>query len=141
MNAVVSGFDIIDMGPEKEPAFGQAGDGNAGMMKRQQFLGTEIFLAIEKIAVGCAEREVNDSCPSIALYEHEDADPQEKDDLRHPEQEVDPGELSQDIPAGQHEDEDIEGHEQQAPKIESWRLLAAEMTDGMGQDEGAGYQV
>ena len=133
MNAVVSGFDIIDMGPEKEPAFRQAGDRNAGMMKRQQFFGTEIFLAIEKITVGSAEREVNDSRTSIALYEHEDANPQEKDDLSHPEQEVHPGELSQDIPAGQHEDEDIEGHEQQAPKIESWRFLTAKMTDEIGR--------
>jgi len=141
MNTVVSCIDMIDMGPEKKPAFGQAGDGNTGMMERQQFFGAEIFLAIEKIAVGCAEREVNDSCPSIALYEHEDADPKEKDDLRQPEQEVHPGELSQDIPAGQHEDKDIERHEQQAPKIEGGRFFAAKMTDGVGQDECTGRQM
>ena len=46
MNAVVSGMDMIDMGPEEKPAFGQAGDGNAGMMERQQFFGAEILLAI-----------------------------------------------------------------------------------------------
>ena len=141
MNTVVSCIDMIDMGPEKKPAFGQAGDGNAGMMERQQFFGMEIFLAIEKIAVGGAERKVNDSRPSIALYEHEDADPEEKDDLRQPEQEVHPGELSQDIPAGQHEDEDIERHEQQTPKIEGGRFFAAKMTDRMGQDECAGRQM
>jgi len=111
MNAVISYLNVIDMGPEKKPAFGQPGDGNAGMMKGEQFFGAEVSLAIEKIAIGYAERKMNESRPSVALYEHEDADPQEKDDLRHPEQEVDPGELSQDIPAGQHDDEDIERHE------------------------------
>ena len=141
MNAVVSGMDMIDMGPEEKPAFGQTGDGNAGMMKRQQLFGAEIFLAIVKIAIGCAEREVDDSCPLIAADEREDADPEEKNDLRQPEQEVDPGELSQDIPAGQHEDEDIERHEQQAPKIKGGRFFAAKMTDGVGQDEYTGRQM
>ena len=91
MDGVVACIHTVDIRPEQEPAIGQAGDGHAGMVEGKALLRPEAFFAIEQIAVGDAEGQVDGPGPAIALHEHEGPDTKKEDDLDDTEEEVDPG--------------------------------------------------
>jgi len=138
MDGVIKGLDIIDMGPEKELALRQPGDGDPDMMKRKQFVRPEAFFAIEQVTISNAQAEMDAGRHPIPLRQHHQTDPQEKNDLDHPEKKVDPGQLSQDLAADSDQEKDIQGNDQHAPEIKAGRLLPVEMAEGMGQDQEPG---
>jgi len=131
IDRVRMGLNIIDMRPEQEAALRQTRNGYACMLKRKEFNRPEALLAIEKITIGHAQRQVKDPRPAIAFYQHQRPDAKEKNDLDQPEKQVDPGQLPEYIPAGQHQDKNIERNEQLTPEKKRRQFLAAKITNGM----------
>jgi len=84
---------------------------------------------------------VDDGDDDMALHEHDGADAEEENDLDDAEEEVDAGHLAEDVLTGEDEQEDVEGDDQLAPEVEGMGLFAAEVADGVGQDEEAGGDV
>jgi hypothetical protein len=74
----------------------------------------------------------------VPFVDHQYADAEEKDDLHTAEEEIHFGKLTQQVPAGQYQQEDIQGNEKEAPEIQGVGILAAEMAKGMGQQQGSG---
>jgi hypothetical protein len=141
MDGIIKGLDLIDMGPEQETAVGETGDGDAGMMEGKQLFGAESFLAIEQVGIPNTQAEVDDGDYQVALQEHDGADAEEEDDFYETKEEVDLWQLAEDIFASKDEEEDIERDDQLAPEIKGMGLFAAEMTDGVGQDEDSGGKM
>src|SRR5258707_3749599 len=126
------------MGPIKEATFGEGGNGDAGMMKRQRFGMPEGTFAVIEIAIPDGEQEVDDSGEFIAFEEHQHSDAKEEDDLDKAKEKILFGELAEQVAAGYHQQEDVQGNDQETPEIKGVRGFASEMTDGMGQEQDAG---
>jgi len=122
------------MAPEEEAAFGQPGQGDPDVVQGELFFSPEAPFAIEKIAVPEAKGEVYDGCGPIACQEHDQSDAQEKNDLHQAEEQVYPGEQEQ-VPACQHQDEDVHGYQELAPEIDGGHFLPVDMAKGMGEDK------
>ena len=136
-NGVVAGFDVIDIAPKEEAAFGQSGYGNADVVQGELFIFPEASFAIEKVAVSDAKGEMYNGCGPIARQEHDQADAQEENDLHQSEKQVYTGEKEQ-FPACQHQDKDIQGNEELAPQIDGGCFLPVDMTKGVGEDKKGG---
>ena len=117
VNGIIKCLDLINVGPEQETAFGQAGEGDAGMMEGKQLFGAEPLLAIEQVGVANAQAQVDDGDDKVPLEEHEGADAEEEDNFYETKEEVDPWQLAEDIFTGKDQKEDIEGDDQLAPEI------------------------
>ena len=100
MDGVIKGLDLVDVGPEQETAFGEAGDGDAGMVEGKQLFGAEPFFAIEQIGIAYAQAQVDDGDDRVSLQEHEGADTAEEDDFHEAKEEVDLWLLAKDIFTG-----------------------------------------
>jgi hypothetical protein len=101
MDRVIKGLDGVDVGPEEETAFGEAGDGDAGMMEGKQLFGAEPFLTIEQIGIGYAQAQVDDCYGEMALEQHHRADAEEEDDFYETEEEIDFWQLAKDLFTGE----------------------------------------
>jgi hypothetical protein len=133
-NGVITGFDVIDMAPEEEAAFGQSGYSNSDVVQGEELLFPEAPFAIEKIAVSDAKGKMYDCCGPIARQEHDQSDAQEENDLHQAEKEIYPGQQEQ-FPACQHQDKDIHGYKELAPEVYGRHFLAMEVAKGMGEDK------
>jgi hypothetical protein len=101
MDGVIKGLDLVDVGPVEETAFGEAGDGNAGMMEGKQLFGAEPFLAVEQIGITYAKAQVDDCYGEMALEQHHRADAEEEDDFYETKEEIDLWLLAEDIFTGE----------------------------------------
>ncbi len=77
----------------------------------------------------------------IPLMDHQYSDTKEEDDLDASEEKVDPRQLPQQVPAGDHQQENIERDEKKTPEIKGMLRLAPEMADRMSEEQDRGEDV
>ena len=138
---VIPHFDPVDMRPIEKTAFRQAGNGDPGMMEREGLRLAEGSFTIEEVAIADGQQEVDDAGDLITLIDHQYPDTKEEDDLDAPEEKIHPWDLSQQVPTGDHQQKDVQGDEEKTPEVQRMGILAAEMADRMGQQQGSGQAM
>jgi hypothetical protein len=140
---VVTGIYRVDIRPDKEPALGNSGDRDPGVVEGQVLFRAPAYfmLAIKQVDICYAQAEVDDRRRPYSPRKLNGADTHEEKDLHQPEKEIYPGKLLQYISADDDQDKDIQGYEQLTPEIQWSGFGLMQMADGMCQDQQSGCDM